>query len=305
MGTPARRRLARCSRRCACTPSSSRLSFCTRWRITRRSDSSCVSPGPRVPMPPPRRSRCFHWPTSRGSRYVSCASSTWSLPSALRPRWRPPPAPPATPRRRRAAAWGAAAPPASHARARVPPRGRGRCRRARRLSPVVSPDPALLLESRLDRRRHTAGRLRGLDVDPLQLRLAGKPGPLPPRVAQRVALHEPPRLLHVESLLDHANELAVAETLHRRQRRRVAAREETTDLVLEAGGDHALRAPTQTVVEPRAIQREPDVDDVPLGVALTPARLSLACGAARPHQLERANDPHVVVRVQPPGQRGH
>src|SRR5712692_8930539 len=27
-----------------------------------------VSPGPRVPMPPPRRSRCFHWPTRRGSR---------------------------------------------------------------------------------------------------------------------------------------------------------------------------------------------------------------------------------------------
>ena len=49
----------------------------------RRSVSSCDSPGPRVPTPPPRRSRCCHMPRMRGRLYSSCASSTWSLPSAL------------------------------------------------------------------------------------------------------------------------------------------------------------------------------------------------------------------------------
>ena len=67
--------------------SSCRRICITLRRITRRSDSSCVSPGPRVPMPPPRRSRWVHCPTSRGSRYVSCASSTCSLPSLVRARW--------------------------------------------------------------------------------------------------------------------------------------------------------------------------------------------------------------------------
>ena len=54
-----------------------------RRRARRRSVSSCVSPGPRVPTPPPSRSRCCHIPRMRGRLYSSCASSTWSLPSAL------------------------------------------------------------------------------------------------------------------------------------------------------------------------------------------------------------------------------
>ena len=54
-----------------------------RRRASRRSVSSCDSPGPRVPTPPPRRSRCCHMPRMRGRLYSSCASSTWSLPSAL------------------------------------------------------------------------------------------------------------------------------------------------------------------------------------------------------------------------------
>ena len=41
-------------------------------------------PGPRVPTPPPSRSRCCHMPRMRGRLYSSCASSTWSFPSELR-----------------------------------------------------------------------------------------------------------------------------------------------------------------------------------------------------------------------------
>ena len=63
---------------------------------SRRSVSSCDSPGPRVPTPPPTlavppppacRSRCFHMPRMRGRLYSSCASSTWSLPSAETACW--------------------------------------------------------------------------------------------------------------------------------------------------------------------------------------------------------------------------
>ena len=57
-----------------------------RVRIRRRSVSSLVSPGPRVPMPPPSRDSAAPAPTSRGSRYFSCASSTCSLPSRVRAR---------------------------------------------------------------------------------------------------------------------------------------------------------------------------------------------------------------------------
>ena len=43
----------------------------------RRSVSSCVSPGPLVPMPPLCwRHRCVHAPVSRGIMYCSCATST-------------------------------------------------------------------------------------------------------------------------------------------------------------------------------------------------------------------------------------
>ena len=60
-----------------------------RRRARRRSVSSWDSPGPRVPtgaeapVPPPSRSRCCHIPRMRGRLYSSCASSTWSFPSAL------------------------------------------------------------------------------------------------------------------------------------------------------------------------------------------------------------------------------
>ena len=58
-----------------------------RSRTRRRSISSFVSPGPRPPMPPAsRESESSLW-ASRGSRYLSWASSTWSLPSALCARW--------------------------------------------------------------------------------------------------------------------------------------------------------------------------------------------------------------------------
>ena len=57
-----------------------------RVRMRRRSVSSFVSPGPRVPMPPPSRDSAAPAPTSRGSRYFSCASSTCSLPSRVRAR---------------------------------------------------------------------------------------------------------------------------------------------------------------------------------------------------------------------------
>src|SRR3990172_8638208 len=43
----------------------------TRVRARRRSLSSWLSPGPRVPTPPPRRSRCCHIPRMRGRLYSS------------------------------------------------------------------------------------------------------------------------------------------------------------------------------------------------------------------------------------------
>src|SRR5439155_423486 len=58
-----------------------------RGRASRRSVSSCDSPGPRVPTPPPSRSRCCHIPRMRGRLYSSCASSTWSFPSAETACW--------------------------------------------------------------------------------------------------------------------------------------------------------------------------------------------------------------------------
>ena len=55
--------------------------------MRRRSVSSCVSPGPRVPMPPPSCDMALPRPVSRGSMYSSCASSTCSWPSRVRA-WR-------------------------------------------------------------------------------------------------------------------------------------------------------------------------------------------------------------------------
>ena len=58
-----------------------------RAAMRRRSTSSFVSPGPRVPMPPPKRERSAPTPIRLDCRYRSCASSTWSFPSRLRA-WR-------------------------------------------------------------------------------------------------------------------------------------------------------------------------------------------------------------------------
>ena len=58
-----------------------------RLPTSRRSTSSCVSPGPRRPMPPPCcRDRCVHICLSRGSEYSSWASSTCSRASGVRAR---------------------------------------------------------------------------------------------------------------------------------------------------------------------------------------------------------------------------
>ena len=79
-------------RRILRTSSSSCCSFWILRRMWRRSVSSCVSPGPRVPIgdEPPEavwRTRCVHIPVRRGSRYWYCASSTCSCPSRVRARW--------------------------------------------------------------------------------------------------------------------------------------------------------------------------------------------------------------------------
>jgi len=50
--------------------------------MRRRSVSSLVSPGPRVPMPPPSCDMALPLPVSRGSMYSSCASSTCNCPRA-------------------------------------------------------------------------------------------------------------------------------------------------------------------------------------------------------------------------------
>ena len=75
-------RVARAARSCC----SSSLRRAMRVRTMRRSSSSCVSPTPRVPMPPACRSRCVHARVRRGSMYSSCASSTCVRASRLRAR---------------------------------------------------------------------------------------------------------------------------------------------------------------------------------------------------------------------------
>ena len=75
------------SRAASRAPSAGACSTEMRRRASRRSVSSCDSPGPRVPTPPPRRSRCCHMPRMRGRLYSSCASSTWSFPSAVVACW--------------------------------------------------------------------------------------------------------------------------------------------------------------------------------------------------------------------------
>ena len=52
--------------------------------MRRRSISSLVSPGPLVPIPPPRRDKTRPFPESLGRVYCSCANSTCNLPSLER-----------------------------------------------------------------------------------------------------------------------------------------------------------------------------------------------------------------------------
>ena len=69
------------------TCSTRSLSFLILSRMIRRSVSSCVSPGPREPMPPWVRDRCVHSRVRRGSWYSSWASSTCRRPSWVRACW--------------------------------------------------------------------------------------------------------------------------------------------------------------------------------------------------------------------------
>jgi len=61
----------RTSSLCFSTSFSSRFSLLMRSRMRRRSISSFFSPGPLVPMPPPRRDRDFPSPASLDARYLS------------------------------------------------------------------------------------------------------------------------------------------------------------------------------------------------------------------------------------------
>src|SRR5258705_13528685 len=65
------------------TASSWVLMWSRRRLILRRSVSSWVSPGPRVPIPPPSCDIARPRPARRGNWYSSCASSTWSRPSLV------------------------------------------------------------------------------------------------------------------------------------------------------------------------------------------------------------------------------
>ena len=93
-GTSCRTRSCRWVARVAPSPPIWRRSLAIRLLIRRRSVSILVSPGPRVPMPPPPATRppaCRDidspQPRSRGSMYCSWASSTCALPSRLRACW--------------------------------------------------------------------------------------------------------------------------------------------------------------------------------------------------------------------------
>jgi hypothetical protein len=83
MGRPARTLFCRRWKRPLERSSSSFSSLAIRSRILLRSTSSLVSPGPRPPIPPMRRDICTPRPVSLGRRYLSCASSTCTLPSWL------------------------------------------------------------------------------------------------------------------------------------------------------------------------------------------------------------------------------
>ena len=87
VGSAARSRSARITARLRSTRSSRRRSAVIRSRARRRSVSIWDSPGPAyrsaVMRPPPRRSRWVQSPRMRARLYSSCASSTWSLPSAV------------------------------------------------------------------------------------------------------------------------------------------------------------------------------------------------------------------------------
>ena len=88
-----RRRPGGASFRCVSRPRSSRSqpllqdARCARARAGGRSRAATRRGRGVADRPPPRRSRCCHMPRMRGRLYSSCASSTWSLPSAVTACW--------------------------------------------------------------------------------------------------------------------------------------------------------------------------------------------------------------------------
>ena len=80
-------RLILCKVRTARTFSMEPLIKAIRSRIRRLSTSNFVSPGPRVPIPPPKRDKISPLPIIRGRLYCSCANSTCNFPSLVRARW--------------------------------------------------------------------------------------------------------------------------------------------------------------------------------------------------------------------------
>ena len=85
---PLRLRLLRWVRRVRCSPTRSCSNFVMRFMMRRRSTSRRVSPGPRVPMPPPCCDKPAFAPRrSRGRRYRNIASSTCALPSSVCAFW--------------------------------------------------------------------------------------------------------------------------------------------------------------------------------------------------------------------------
>ena len=75
------------ARRCVCRVRSNSSSCARKASMRRckclRSVSNLLSPGPRVPIPPPSLDKSVPCPPSRGMVYCSCASSTCNFPAAL------------------------------------------------------------------------------------------------------------------------------------------------------------------------------------------------------------------------------
>src|SRR5438876_850034 len=196
----------------------------TRLRMTRRSDSSWVSPGPRVPMPPPRRSRWLHCPTSRGSRYESWASSTWSCPSLVRARW--------AKMSRMSAVRSMTRKPSAWVRLRSWT-GDSASSEMSRLASRLRELP--------DRVGGSLGAAGPVHVDPLDPGLAREPRPLPLRVPDRLPLHVPERLGRGRPPAHDVDELPVADPLEGREWLVAVPGEEPPHLVGQALPGHRGR----------------------------------------------------------------